>query len=129
MGSIMAKVWGRLFAYNQEMRILMVGLDAAGKTTILYQLKLGEQLTAIPTIGFNVEEVTYKNITFTMWDVGGQKRLREMWRYYFQNTQAVIYVVDCSDHERLETEAKEELHHLLGADELKDAIFLIYANK
>ena len=86
MGSIMAKVWGRLFAYNQEMRILMVGLDAAGKTTILYQLKLGEQLTAIPTIGFNVEEVTYKNITFTMWDVGGQKRLREMWRYYFQNT-------------------------------------------
>ena len=83
MGSIMAKVWGRLFAYNQEMRILMVGLDAAGKTTILYQLKLGEQLTAIPTIGFNVEEVTYKNITFTMWDVGGQKRLREMWRYYF----------------------------------------------
>ena len=86
MGSLITKVWGRLFAYNQEMRILMVGLDAAGKTTILYQLKLGEQLTAIPTIGFNVEEVTYKNITFTMWDVGGQKRLREMWRFYFQNT-------------------------------------------
>ena len=86
MGTLLSRVWGRLFAYNQEMRILMVGLDAAGKTTILYQLKLGEQLTAIPTIGFNVEEVTYKNITFTMWDVGGQKRLREMWRYYFQNT-------------------------------------------
>ena len=52
-----------------------------------------------------------------------------MWRYYFQNTQAVIFVVDCNDHERLETEAKEELWHLLEADELKDAIFLIYANK
>ena len=86
MGNLLNKVWTRLFSYNQDMRILMVGLDAAGKTTILYQLKLGEKLTAIPTVGFNVEEVVYKNITFTMWDVGGQKRLREMWRYYFQNT-------------------------------------------
>jgi len=54
----------------------MVGLDAAGKTTILYKLKLGEQVTAIPTIGFNVEEVNYKNLNFTMWDVGGQKVIR-----------------------------------------------------
>ena len=57
------------------MRILMVGLDAAGKTTILYKLKLGEVVTTIPTIGFNVETVEYKNISFTVWDVGGQDKV------------------------------------------------------
>ena len=72
----MSKVWGKFFSMQSNVRILMVGLDAAGKTTILYKLKLGEQVTAIPTIGFNVEEVTYKNLNFTMWDVGGQKVIR-----------------------------------------------------
>ncbi len=60
---------------KRDMRILMVGLDAAGKTTILYKLKLGEIVTTIPTIGFNVETVEYKNISFTVWDVGGQVKL------------------------------------------------------
>ena len=60
---------------QKEMRILMVGLDAAGKTTILYKLKLGEVVTTIPTIGFNVETVEYKNISFTVWDVGGQDKV------------------------------------------------------
>ena len=64
------------------------GLDAAGKTTILYKLKLGEIVTTIPTIGFNVETVEYKNISFTVWDVGGQDKIRPLWRHYFQNTQA-----------------------------------------
>jgi ADP-ribosylation factor protein 1 len=61
--------------------ILMVGLDAAGKTTILYKLKLGEIVTTIPTIGFNVETVEYKNISFTVWDVGGQDKIRPLWRH------------------------------------------------
>ena len=66
-------------------RILVLGLDAAGKTTILYKLKLNEQVTTIPTIGFNVEEVTpVKNVTFTMWDVGGQEKIRPLWRHYYQ---------------------------------------------
>ena len=129
MGNIFSNVWSRLFAFNKECRILMVGLDAAGKTTILYKFKLGETCTAIPTIGFNVEEVQYKNICFTMWDVGGQKRIREMWRHYYDNTQAVIFVVDSSDHERIETEAREELHVLLQEEQLKDSVFLIFANK
>ncbi|MCH97728.1 ADP-ribosylation factor 1-like [Trifolium medium] len=64
----------RLFYAKKEMRILMVGLDAAGKTTILYKLKLGEIVTTIPTIGFNVETVEYKNVSFTVWDVGGQDK-------------------------------------------------------
>ena len=110
------------------MRILMVGLDAAGKTTILYKLKLGEIVTTIPTIGFNVETVEYKNISFTVWDVGGQDKIRPLWRHYYQNTQGLIYVVDSSDAERV-SEAQEELHKMLQEDELRDAVVLVFANK
>jgi len=86
MGGTFAKLFNGLFG-KREMRILMVGLDAAGKTTILYKLKLGEIVTTIPTIGFNVETVEYKNISFTVWDVGGQDKIRPLWRHYFTNTQ------------------------------------------
>merc|ERR1712022_95923 len=75
MGLAFSKLWARMFS-NREMRILMVGLDAAGKTTILYKLKLGEVVNTIPTIGFNVETVEYKNISFNVWDVGGQDKIR-----------------------------------------------------
>lgn len=129
MGQIFTRVWNKFFAMQQDVRILMVGLDAAGKTTILYKLKLGEQIVAIPTVGFNVEEVNYKNLNFTMWDVGGQKILRNLWRHYYNGTNAVIFVVDSSDLERIDHEAKEELNHLMNADELQDAVYLIYANK
>lgn len=105
-----------------------VGLDAAGKTTILYKLKLGEIVTTIPTIGFNVESVAYNNINFTVWDVGGQDKIRPLWRYYFQNTQGVIYVVDSNDQERL-AEAREELMKMMSEDELRDAVLLVFANK
>ena len=70
MGSLFSKIWERMLG-SKEMRILMVGLDAAGKTTILYKMKLGEVVNTIPTIGFNVETVEYKNISFNVWDVGG----------------------------------------------------------
>jgi len=113
---------------KKQMRILMVGLDAAGKTTILYKLKLGEIVTTIPTIGFNVETVEYKNISFTVWDVGGQDKIRPLWRHYFQNTQGLIFVVDSNDRERAR-EAKDELSKMLGEDELKDAALLVFANK
>lgn len=106
----------------------MVGLDAAGKTTILYKLKLGEIVTTIPTIGFNVETVEYKNISFTVWDVGGQDKIRPLWRHYFQNTQGLIFVVDSNDRERAE-EAQEELSKMLQEDELREAALLVFANK
>ena len=106
----------------------MVGLDAAGKTTILYRFKLGEVLTTIPTIGFNVETVEYKNISFTVWDIGGQDKIRPLWRHYFQNTHALIYVVDSSDRERI-GEARKELTSMLEEDELREAVLLIFANK
>ena len=127
MGLSFSKIWGRFFG-KKEMRILMVGLDAAGKTTILYKLKLGEVVTTIPTIGFNVENVEYKNISFTVWDVGGQDKIRLLWRHYYQNTQGIIFVVDSNDKDRIE-DAREELHRMLAEDELKDSLLLVMANK
>ena len=123
-----ASVFKRLISSKKDIRILMVGLDAAGKTTILYKLKLGENVTTIPTIGFNVETVEYKNINFTVWDVGGQDKIRPLWRHYFTNTQAVIFVVDCNDRDRI-AEARDELSRMLGEDELQDAVLLVLANK
>jgi ADP-ribosylation factor 1/2 len=122
-----AKVWGRMVG-SKEMRILMVGLDAAGKTTILYKLKLGEVVNTIPTIGFNVETVEYKNISFNVWDVGGQDKIRLLWRHYYLNTQGLIFVVDSNDKDRIE-ENRDELHKMLAEEELKDAVLLVFANK
>jgi ADP-ribosylation factor protein 1 len=127
MGLSISKLFTALLG-KKEMRILMVGLDAAGKTTILYKLKLGEIVTTIPTIGFNVETVEYKNISFTVWDVGGQDKIRPLWRHYFQNTQGIIFVVDSNDRERI-SEAREELQRMLNEDELRDALLLVFANK
>ncbi|KAG1935224.1 ADP-ribosylation factor [Pimephales promelas] len=127
MGLTISSLFGRLFG-KKQMRILMVGLDAAGKTTILYKLKLGEIVTTIPTIGFNVETVEYKNICFTVWDVGGQDKIRPLWRHYFQNTQGLIFVVDSNDRERV-AESAEELSKMLQEDELRDAVLLVFANK
>eukprot|EP01044_Picomonas_judraskeda_P032226 COSAG03_NODE_12368_length_550_cov_1.141907_1_plen_146_part_10 len=107
---------------------VQVGLDAAGKTTVLYQLKLGEVVTTIPTIGFNVETVEHKNLTFTVWDVGGKDKIRPLWRHYYQNTQAVIFIVDSNDRDRLD-EAHDELHRMLSEDELRAASLLVLANK
>jgi len=135
MGNAFTSIWNKMFG-KKEMRILMVGLDAAGKTTILYKLKLGEVVTTIPTIGFNVETVEYKNISFTVWDVGGQDKIRPLWRHYYQNTQGIIFVVDSNDKERVdgastnsEASAKEELHRMLAEDELREAILLVFCNK
>jgi len=126
MGLFISKLFDKLA--KKDCRILMVGLDAAGKTTILYKLKLGEVVTTIPTIGFNVETVEYKNINFTVWDVGGQDKIRPLWRHYYQNTQGLIFVVDSNDRDRI-NEAKEELNKMLQEDEMRDAILLVFANK
>ncbi|KAG7400091.1 hypothetical protein PHYBOEH_006997 [Phytophthora boehmeriae] len=116
------------FCGNRESRIMIIGLDAAGKTTLLYKIKLGELVTTIPTIGFNVETFEYKNITFTAWDIGGQQMIRSLWKHYLSNNDAVIFVVDAADHERVE-EAKQALHLIFEAEELENAKLLVYANK
>ncbi|CAD5206566.1 unnamed protein product [Bursaphelenchus okinawaensis] len=110
------------------MRILILGLDGAGKTTILYRLHVGEIVTTVPTIGFNVEQVTYKNLKFQVWDLGGQTSIRPYWRCYYLNTDAVIYVVDSADKDRIGI-SKQELVSMLEEEELKDAILMVIANK
>merc|ERR1712032_237231 len=126
-GLAFTKVWERMIS-KKDMRILMVGLDAAGKTTILYKLKLGEVVTTVPTIGFNVDTVEYKNISFTWGDVGGQDKIRPLWRHYYQGTNGLIFVVDSNDRDRIE-DAKEELNKMLNEDEMRDAVLLVFANK
>lgn len=130
MGAIVSTIWplfDRLLG-KKEFRILMLGLDAAGKTTMLYRLKLGEVQRTVPTIGFNVERVDYQNISFLVWDVGGQERLRMLWRHYYENTDALIFVVDSSDIHRVDL-ARGELQRLVSAEELQNASVLVFANK
>merc|ERR1719219_1986240 len=120
MGLALGKVWKSFLGLGQiEVKMVMVGLDAAGKTTILYKLKLSEVVTTIPTIGFNVETVEYKNINFTVWDVGGQDKIRPLWKHYYHNTQGIIFVVDSNDKERIcdnqfDDNARDELHRMLA---------------
>lgn len=92
------------------------------------RLQVDEPVTTVPTIGFNVETLQYKNIKFQVWDLGGQSSIRPYWRCYYPNTDAIIFVVDCADRERVDT-ARAELHAMLEEEDLKDAILLLFANK
>ena len=108
--------------------MIIIGLDNAGKTTILYKLHLGEIVTTVPTVGFNVETMNYEGLKFQVWDLGGQTGLRPYWRCYYQDTNAVVYVIDSADKDRLEV-ARQELELMLQEEELRGAPVLILANK
>jgi len=128
MGLTISSFWNKLMLTSKPTRVMMVGLDAAGKTTVLYKMRLGDVITTVPTIGFNVEELEYKKVRMTVWDIGGQDKIRALWKYYYQGSDAVVFVVDSSDATRL-TEAADELRKLLCEDELRDAKLLVLANK
>jgi small GTP-binding protein len=127
MGFIWSKVWNNIFE-KRQVRILMLGLDAVGKTTIMYKIKMNETVKTIPTIGFNVEEMTYKKLKMVMWDIGGQTKLMDLWKHYYEGTDALIYVVDSSDRESMEINY-ETLNKMLLDHELDKACVLVYANK
>eukprot|EP00640_Fibrocapsa_japonica_P006575 CAMPEP_0113935108 /NCGR_PEP_ID=MMETSP1339-20121228/2333_1 /TAXON_ID=94617 /ORGANISM="Fibrocapsa japonica" /LENGTH=174 /DNA_ID=CAMNT_0000937151 /DNA_START=12 /DNA_END=533 /DNA_ORIENTATION=- /assembly_acc=CAM_ASM_000762 len=129
MGVLFSRVFNALFG-TREVRILILGLDNAGKTTILYRLQNESEqaIQTIPTIGFNVETLQHKNIKFQVWDLGGQTSIRPYWRCYYPNTDAVIFVVDSADTERLNI-SKQELTAMLEEEELANAILLVFANK
>ena len=127
MGFFCSKLCTKLFG-PKDVRILIVGLDGAGKTTMLYLLKTGEKVQTIPTIGFNVETLYYGGLSFTVWDVGGQDKIRVLWKHYYQNTDGLIFVVDSNDEDRIE-DAAEELKKMLAEEELVKCPVLILANK
>ncbi|XP_022315498.2 uncharacterized protein LOC111119545 [Crassostrea virginica] len=131
MGLFLSRLYSIFEAFSSETpaRILMLGLDGAGKTSILYKVKLNENVHTIPTIGFNVETVSpVKGVSFTVWDVGGQDKIRPLWRHYYQNTEGLIYVVDSSDRERI-AESREELFGILQSDEMARVPVVVVANK
>eukprot|EP01018_Ginkgo_biloba_P012415 Gb_10633 [translate_table: standard] len=127
MGQTFRKLFDSFFG-NKEMRVVMLGLDAAGKTTILYKLHIGEILSTVPTIGFNVEKVQYKNVQFTVWDVGGQEKLRPLWKHYFNTTDGLIYVVDSLDRERI-GKATAEFQAIVNDPLMRNSAILVFANK
>lgn len=113
---------------HKTVRVLMIGLEYSGKTTILYQLKLGEVVGTIPTTGYNVESLDYKKTEFVIWDLGGQDRLRAIRHHYYRNTQALICVVDAGDRYRIQ-EAKDRIDDVLSSEELVGVPLLVLANK
>ncbi|RLN39440.1 ADP-ribosylation factor 1-like [Panicum miliaceum] len=145
MGLAMGRLLGRL-TKQLEARILMLGLDAAaGKTTMLYnyKIKTGEVASTIATVvGFNIERIEYRNISFTFWDVGGHAPNRPLWKYYFHDTQGLVFIVDSSDRDRVRLPCStrnlsivcrltmnsgfDEWHQ---EEELRDAALLVLANK
>ncbi|XP_044499845.1 ADP-ribosylation factor-like protein 5 [Mangifera indica] len=127
MGALISKIWF-MFLPGKDYKIVIVGLDNAGKTTTLYKLHLGEVVTTHPTVGSNVEELVYKNIRFEAWDIGGQERLRTSWTTYYRGTHAVVVVIDSTDRARISI-MKDELFRLLGHDDLQHSVVLIFANK
>ena len=107
----------------------MLLLLLSGKTSILYKIKLNENICTIPTIGFNLETVTpVKGISFTVWDIGGQKKIRDLWRYYYESTDGLIFVVDSTDSDRFD-EASEELFDMLKDEAMRNVPVVVIANK
>ncbi|XP_003794683.1 ADP-ribosylation factor-like protein 14 [Otolemur garnettii] len=113
----------------KQAQILLLGLDAAGKTTLLYKLKFAEDVVTIPTIGFNVETLQLgRGVSLTVWDVGGQETMRTAWGCYCENADGLLYVVDSTDRQRLE-HSRRELEHILKNEHIKRVPVVLLANK
>ncbi|XP_054060693.1 ADP-ribosylation factor-like protein 3 isoform X3 [Rissa tridactyla] len=115
-------------APDQEVRILLLGLDNAGKTTLLKQLASEDISHITPTQGFNIKSVQSQGFKLNVWDIGGQRKIRPYWRNYFENTDILIYVIDSADRKRFE-ETGQELAELLDEEKLSGVPVLIFANK
>lgn len=103
-------------------------MDNAGKTTLLKQLASEEVTHVTPTAGFNIKSVVADGYKLNVWDIGGQSKIRPYWKNYLDNTDVLIYVVDCSDRKRV-PETSEELMDLLNDEKLTDVPLLVFANK
>ncbi|XP_068440691.1 ADP-ribosylation factor-like protein 14 [Clinocottus analis] len=115
---------------KKQSQVLMLGLDGSGKTTLLYKLKYNESVVTVPTVGFNVEtlETDRSSPGLTVWDVGGQKKMRPHWRHHYADTAGLLFVVDSWDQKRLD-EARKELHRILKFESLRGIPLVVLANK
>ncbi|KAL6059283.1 ADP-ribosylation factor, Arf Arf6 [Balamuthia mandrillaris] len=123
MGNAFKKIFG-----NKEARLLVLGLDNAGKTTIIHALNGEEDFKSNPTLSFSVETIEINRITLHIWDVGGQNKHRQLWRHYFMGTSALIFVIDSTDSERFDV-AREEFLKVVTDSTMQASIVLILANK
>jgi small GTP-binding protein len=128
MGNVTSSIQHLLHSWStkKDANIVLIGLDGAGKTTILYKLKIKEVVTTIPTLGNNVETIRHNRINFTVWDLGGQLLARPQWLQYHKGSDAVIFVVDSDNVSRID-EARAELHKVMAGR--PEAKLLILANK
>ena len=129
MGGLLSRVMLRLGGGPKECKLLMLGLDNAGKTTTLYKLQLGESIRTVPTIGFNMEVVNFRNLEMSVWDVGGQDKLRALWRYYYEGSHGIVYIVDSTDDDERLGIARATLDKMLEEPCLRGAAVLVMANK
>merc|ERR1712032_804773 len=113
---------------DKEARILVLGLDNAGKTTILKAMSEEDTTTIMPTQGFNIKTLTQEGFKLNVWDIGGQREIRPYWKNYYDNTDGLIYVVDSADDVRL-AECASELTSLLQEEQLAKVPMLVFANK
>ena len=136
-GTLSAKTFESVFgsfdwiwkSFHQETAILILGLDAAGKTALLYSLQLGEEISyTIPTIGFNIEEIQIGKLTIKMWDLGGQDKIRALWPHYYQQTHGIVFVVDSNDSDRFE-QACSELHAVISHKDNVGKPLVVLCNK
>ena len=127
MGSYLSTI-RRSLGFTRDVRVLLVGLDNAGKTTILYRLQLGEVLSTVPTVGFNIETVQHDGMQLQAWDIGGQTTIRDFWKCYYRDTDVVLFVVDGTDAERMSL-CKTELMGLVLNTQLRRALIAVVVNK
>merc|ERR1711990_1162090 len=122
------KLLRKLKKNENEARILVLGLDNSGKTTILKAMSDEDATNIMPTQGFNIKSLTQDGFKLNVWDIGGQREIRPYWKNYYENTDGMVYVVDSSDEVRL-GECSEELQSLMKEELLANVPLLVFANK
>ena len=122
------KILRKIKLKEHQVRLLTLGLDNSGKTTIIKSILGQDPTSTSPTLGFTINTLKYGNNTINFWDIGGQTTIRSYWRNYFEETDGVIWVVDSGDKLRLK-DCKEELHNLLKQEKLAGATLIVLCNK
>ncbi|XP_020924084.1 ADP-ribosylation factor-like protein 8B isoform X1 [Sus scrofa] len=121
--------WFRSLFWKEEMELTLVGLQYSGKTTFVNVIASGQfSEDMIPTVGFNMRKVTKGNVTIKIWDIGGQPRFRSMWERYCRGVNAIVYMIDAADREKIEA-SRNELHNLLDKPQLQGIPVLVLGNK